>query len=126
MDGTFVTVCWGAALDSGGLTDLHYNVYTHQTGVDGPMYRKVNNVAITGMGEICYDVPGLNPMTSYAIVVTSANGATGDPETLDISLSSVAGQFVAFFVDTGEPGEYYHVCKILVHSKVWCSEMYKP
>ena len=105
VDGTYVDVCWGAALDSGGLNDLHYNIYVHQTGVDGPMYMKINDVGIMGTGEICHPVSGFNPMSSYAIVVTSANGATGDPETLDQSLTTVEGQYVAFFVDTGEPGE---------------------
>ena len=105
MDERFVSLCWGAALDSGGLDDLHYNIYIHLPGVDGPMYRKVNNEAIKGKGEICYNVSGIKPMSSYAIVVTSANGATGDPKTLDQSLTTVDGQYVAFFVDTGEPGE---------------------
>ena len=107
VDGTNVDVCWRAALNSGGLNDLHYNIYVHQIGVEGAMYMKVNDVGITGTGEICHPVPSsrLNPMSSYAILVTSANGATGDPETLDQSLTTVDGQYVAFFVDTGEPGE---------------------
>ena len=104
VDGTFVTVCWGSALNTGGLDDLHYNVYVHQVGMDGAMYNKVNDNPITGSGELCHEISGLNSMSSYAVVVTSANGATGDPPTLDQQLSSVQGQFVAYFVDTGEPG----------------------
>ncbi len=77
------------------------------------MYNKVNDNPITGSGELCHEISGLNPSSSYAVVVTSANGATGDPEILDQQLSSVQGQFVAYFVDTGEPGE--GVCE-----GVWC------
>ncbi len=109
VDGTVVTVCWGSALNTGGLDDLHYNVYIRQVGMDVAMYNKVNDNPITGSGELCHDISGLNLSSSYAVVVTSANGATGDPPMLDQQLSSVQGQFVAYFVDTGEPGVW--VCE---------------
>ena len=109
VDGTFVTVCWGPALNSGGLDDLHYNVYVRQ--VDQAVYTKVNNEGIfSSESKICHEVSGLDAMTSYAVVVVSANGATGDPETLDQQLTSVQGHFVAYFVDTGEAGVCVCVC----------------
>ncbi len=70
------------------------------------MYTKVNPNPIVGTGnDFQYDVPGLDGSSSYAIVVVAANGATGDPETLDDKLTAVDGHYVAYFVDTGEPGE---------------------
>ena len=88
-------------MDSGGLDDLHYNVYIRQ--VDQATYTKANSEGIVSSKQtICHEVSGLNPMSSYAIVVASANGATGDPETLDQQLTRVQGHFVAYFVDTGE------------------------
>lgn len=69
------------------------------------MYTKVNSDPIIGTGDLRYDVPGLDGRSSYAIVVVAANGATGDPETLDQQLTGVEGHYVAYFVDTGEPGE---------------------
>lgn len=103
VDGTFVRVCWGAALDSGGLDDLHYNVYVQRTDSSSG-FTKVNADSIVGSGEICHEISGLDPFSSYAVIVTSANGATGDPETLDQQLSTVQGRFLAYYVDTGEGG----------------------
>jgi len=101
VDGTLVRVFWRSAQDSGGLDDLHYNVYVR---AGEPQYSRVNDVPIIGTGDLDYEVVGLAPGTSYTIVVTSANGATGDPETLDLELSTVQGQFVAYFVGTGQAG----------------------
>ncbi len=105
VDGTFTTVYWSASLNSGGLDDLHYNIYVHRVGTTGAMYNKVNTEPITGTSDLSYNVPGLDGSSSYAIVVVAANGATGDPQTLDQQLTEVDGHYVAYFVDTGEPGE---------------------
>lgn len=102
-----ITVCWLPAINSGGLNNVHYNIYLYDTNQDNPIFNKVNPEGImhersasTNNDRICYEATGVDPQTSYGVVVVSANGATGNPQTLT-NLEAVQNRSVVFFVALG-------------------------
>lgn len=97
-------MCWLPALDSGGLDDLHYNIYLFNTELDDPEFNKVNTEPVVqenGQNNICYELEGTDTSESYGIIVVSANGATGDPPTL-MNLDEVQGHSITFFLSRGQ------------------------
>ena len=106
-------MCWVNASDSGSLSDLHYNVYVNGLDNRNENYTRANDEGIfdNGRGDrqsvvgiLCYEISGLDAKTSYSVLITSANGATGDPLELQQSLDRVDGQYLDFFVTTGAGG----------------------
>ncbi len=101
-----ISVCWLPAEDSGGLDDLHYNIYLYDTSLDNPDYLKANNEGIfqengNSDSNVCYEVEITGENINYGVLVVSANGATGDPQSIT-DVGSIEGRFVAFFLSSSQ------------------------
>lgn len=123
VDGRSIRVCWLPALDSGGLDDLRYNVYLYVTDEEVPVFNRFNSEGIVqeeggnNQTALCHSLEDIATDTSYGIIVVSANGATGDPETLT-NVDDVQGRSVVFFLTLGQLAQVgsiscngnYHAC----------------
>ena len=93
-----IELCWLRSDDSGGLSDLHYNVYVASN--DTQLFTKANTDPIR---DTCYKVPNPDAKSSNTLVVVAANGATSDPNDFTAeNITMVQDRFVLFFVPPGD------------------------
>ena len=116
VNGARVELCWLRSLDSGGGSNLHYNIYVLESG--DTEFRRV--ATTQPQSDLVCDSVELNGLSSYSVAVTAASGATNDPQNFT-DVSVVQDRFILFYVTTCEPitGVCVCVCACVWVGGVW-------